>query len=111
MSPRAFVDGLPFITSMGHGEGGDHRRRLGLRTAGPTRVITDLCVLEPDPATKELTVTSLHPGVTAEQVRAACGWPLCFADDVGETPAPTATELEVLRSLHSRTRAAHGKAA
>src|SRR5208282_1982316 len=42
-SSRAFVGKLDFITSFGHGSGGDHRRRLGLNTKGPTRLITDLC--------------------------------------------------------------------
>ena len=32
------------------------------RTAGPTLVITDLCLMEPDPETKELIVVSLHAG-------------------------------------------------
>jgi len=35
-SKRNFVARLDFITSMGHGEGGEHRARLGLRTKGPT---------------------------------------------------------------------------
>jgi len=26
-------------------------------------VITDLCILEPDPVTRELTVASIHPGI------------------------------------------------
>src|SRR3979409_2282653 len=43
-SPRSFVPKLDFITSMGHGEGRDHRARLGLKTKGPTRLVTDLCV-------------------------------------------------------------------
>ena len=43
-------------------------RSLGVRTKGPTRVITDLCLLEPDAETKELTVTAMHPGVTREQI-------------------------------------------
>ncbi|WP_413989606.1 CoA-transferase subunit beta [Labrys okinawensis] len=107
MGLRAFVDRLPFVTSMGHGEGGDHRRRLGVTTKGPTKVMTDLCVMEPDPDSKELTVVSLHPGVSREQVQAACGWPLRFAGDLVETPAPTAEELTVLRDLHARTKSAH----
>jgi len=111
MGKRTFVDKLPFITSMGHGEGGDHRARLGVRTKGPTRVMTDLCVLEPDPVTKELTVVSLHPGVTREMVSAGAGWPVRFAADVVETPPPTAEELSVLRELHERTRRAHASAA
>jgi glutaconate CoA-transferase, subunit B len=107
-SPRAFVARLDFVTSFGHGEGGDHRARLGLVTKGPTKVITDLCILEPDPDTKELAVTSLHPGVSADQVRAATGWPVHFATQVAETAAPTDHELAVLRDLHRRTAEAHG---
>src|SRR5487761_1220397 len=55
MGKRAFIDKLPFITSMGHGPTGRERRALGVRTKGPTRLITDLCVFEPDPETKEMT--------------------------------------------------------
>lgn len=107
MGKRAYVDKLPFVTSIGHGEGGDHRARLGLKTRGPTRVMTDLCVLEPDPATKELVVVSLHAGVTREKVASECGWPLRFAETLAETPAPTESELNVLRDLHARTKRAH----
>ncbi len=62
MSPRAFVEKLDFVTSLGHGDGPGSREKLGVRTKGPTRVVTDLCVMEPDPETRELTVVSLHPG-------------------------------------------------
>jgi glutaconate CoA-transferase, subunit B len=110
-SKRAFVEKLDFVTSLGHGKGGDDRQKLGVTTDGPTKVITDLCVLEPDPVTKELTVASLHPGVTREQVVSATGWKIKFADKVGETPPPTDKELKVLRELHARTAAAHGEAA
>lgn len=102
MGKRAFVDKLPFLTSFGHGEGGDHRRRLGLKTAGPTRVITDLCVFEPEEETKELTVTALHPGISREDVVGACGWPVKFSQALGVTPEPTERELGVLRELQSR---------
>ena len=107
MSPRTCVAELPFITSFGHGTGKGSREALGLKTKGPTRVMTDLCVLEPDPQTCELTVTSLHPGITQEAVRAACGWPLRFSDRLVTTAAPSATELRVLRELQARTDAAH----
>jgi glutaconate CoA-transferase, subunit B len=110
MSPRAFVSSLDFITSLGHGTGGNHRARLGLKTRGPTRVITDLCVLEPESGTNELTVTALHPGITRNDVRSACGWPVKFAPEVVESIAPTAQELSTLRALHERTRLAHGVA-
>jgi glutaconate CoA-transferase subunit B len=107
MGQRAFVDKLPFITSMGHGQTGRERRALGLKSQGPTRLITDLCLFEPDRETKEMTVVSLHPGVRRDQVVAACGWAPRFAESVQETPAPTDTELEVLRDIQARTKAAH----
>jgi glutaconate CoA-transferase subunit B len=110
-SARSFVQKLDFITSMGHGEGGDHRARLGLKTKGPTKLVTDLCVFEPDPVTKEMTVTSIHPGVTREQIAANTGWPVRYAANVAETPAPTPNELQVLRDVHARTARAHGEAA
>jgi glutaconate CoA-transferase subunit B len=106
-SRRAFVDRLDFLTTRGHGAGGEDRERLGLRTAGPSKVITDLCVIEPDRQTRELTVTSLHPGVTRDRVQAATGWPVRFAPDVGETAAPSEHELTVLRHLRLETENAH----
>ena len=108
---RSFVDKLDFVTSLGHGEGGDHRRRLGVATKGPTRLMTDLCIFEPDPVTKEMTVTSIHPGVTREQIQENTGWQVRYAPTVAETPEPTAQELEVLRELYARTARAHGEAA
>ncbi|MCC6947990.1 MAG: CoA-transferase subunit beta [Bradyrhizobiaceae bacterium] len=110
-SRRSFVDRLDFVTSLGHGQGGGDRKRLGVTTAGPTKVITDLCMLEPDRDTKELTVVSLHRGVTREQVRDATGWDVKFAAGLAETPPPTEIELRELRALHARTKVAHGEAA
>ncbi len=107
-SPRSFVSKLDFITSMGHGEGGDHRARLGLKTKGPTRLVTDLAIFAPDPETKEMTIVSIHPGVTRERIQENTGWQVRYANDVAETEPPTKAELEVLRELHARTAKAHG---
>jgi len=104
---RGFVEKIDFFTSLGHGDGGDSRARLGVKTKGPTRLITDLCVFEPDPVTKEMTVASIHPGVTREQIEANNGWSVRYAPAVAETPIPSARELEVLRDLHARTKRAH----
>jgi glutaconate CoA-transferase subunit B len=62
-------------------------------------VITDLGVLEPDPASSELTLTQIHEGVEVEQVREATGWELAVADDLKPTEPPTDEELDVLREL------------
>jgi glutaconate CoA-transferase subunit B len=110
-SRRSFVERLDFVTSIGHGDGGDHRRRLGIATKGPTRLVTDLAVFEPEAGTHEFVVTGLHPGVTREAVRDATGWAVRFAPEPGETPAPSPEELAVLRDLHRRTAVAHGAAA
>jgi glutaconate CoA-transferase, subunit B len=76
-------------------------------TAGPVKVITDLCVMQPDPVTRELTVTSVHPGVTRDKIRSATGWPIRFDDAAAETPAPTSNELDVLRRVTAETERAH----
>jgi glutaconate CoA-transferase subunit B len=107
-SKRSFAAKLDFITSMGHGEGGDHRARLGLKTKGPTKLVTDLCIFEPDPQSREMTVTSIHPGVTRDQINDNTGWPVRYAASVAETKPPTAEELSILRELHARTARAHG---
>lgn len=107
---RCFVEKLDFLTSLGHGQGGNDRAAHGVDTKGPTRLMSDLCIMEPDPQSRELTVTSLHPGVSRQDVVDATGWAVRFADDVTETPAPTPEELEVLRDLHARTAKAHGQA-
>ncbi len=109
-SKRGFVDKLDFVTSIGHVTGGDSRQKLGVKTKGPTRLITDLALLEPDLESKEMTVVSIHPGVTREQIQENTGWDVKFAAHVAETPPPTAKELEVLRELQARTARAHAAA-
>lgn len=104
---RVFVEKLDFVTSLGHGPKGEGRAAYGVHTKGPTKLITDLCIMEPDPETLAFTVTFLHPGVTREMIQDETGWAVAFADEVGETPAPTEQELAVLRDLHARTKAAH----
>ena len=110
-SLRGMVDKIDFFTSFGHGDGGDHRQRLGMTTQGPSLLITDLAIWEPDPQTKEFIVVSLHPGVSREMVQENCGWQVRFAENLSETPAPSAEELQVLRDLKARTKAAHSKGA
>jgi glutaconate CoA-transferase subunit B len=106
-SKRGLVETIDFMTSVGHGTGGDYRERMGISTAGPVLLITDLAIWEPDPVTKEFTVMSMHQGVTREMVQETCGWTVKFADTLAETPPPTALELSTLRDLQARTKAAH----
>ena len=107
---RSFVTQLDFLTSLGHGRTGRERRELGIRTKGPVLLVSDLCIMRPDPQTNELTVTSLHPGITRARVSENTRWEVRFAETVAETEPPAAMELEVLRDLHARTARAHGAA-
>jgi len=108
---RSFVNNLDFLSTLGHGRTGRERRELGIYTKGPTLLVTDLCIMRPDAETSEMAVTSLHPGITREQVRQNTSWEIRFADTVAETEPPSTGELEVLRELHARTARAHGAVA
>jgi glutaconate CoA-transferase, subunit B len=101
-TPRTLVKRLDFLTTVGFGDGPGTRERLGLRGGGPSAVITDLGVLEPDPASCELTLAQIHAGATVEQVRAATGWELEVSDDLRETEPATDEELAALRELLAR---------
>jgi glutaconate CoA-transferase subunit B len=110
-TPRTLVPQVDFITTFGYGTGGDHRRRLGLTTLGPSLIVTDLCLMRPDPETKELVVTSIHPTVTRETVSKQTGWDVRFADPLSQTPPPASSELTVLRELMARSAPASDGAA
>jgi glutaconate CoA-transferase subunit B len=97
--PRSFVEKLDFLTSLGHGRTGRERRQLGIRTSGPTLLVTDLCIMRPEPESNEMVVTSLHPGTTRAQVRENTGWAVQFSPAVSETPSPSPDELAALRAL------------
>lgn len=105
---KTFVEKLDFLTSAGHLNGGSSRTEAGARGKGPTRIITDLGMLEPDPHTKELTMVALHPGVTKEQVSNLTGWAIKFSSSLNKTLPPTQSELRILRDLNERTSKAHG---
>jgi glutaconate CoA-transferase subunit B len=96
---RTFVHRINFITSLGFGDGPGSRERNGLIGNGPKYVITDLGILEPEATSKELVLTALHPGVSVDQIIANTGWDLKIAEDLKESAAPSAEELERLRVL------------
>jgi glutaconate CoA-transferase subunit B len=89
-SPRAFVEKLDFVTSLGH-------------ERGSTVVITDLGVLRPAEG-GELELVALHPGVEVEQAREATGWELRVAADLATTDPVTDRELDTLRDLRASAR-------
>jgi glutaconate CoA-transferase subunit B len=101
-SRRSLVERLDFLTTVGFGDGAGARERLGLRGRGPTAVITDLGVLEPDARSCELTLVQVHEGVTVDAAREATGWDLAVADEVRVTEPAGDEELTALRELVGR---------
>ncbi|MGC1912862.1 MAG: CoA-transferase [Candidatus Acidiferrales bacterium] len=92
-------DRVSHITSPGYGKGTGWRRHEGLPPAtGPSAVITTLGVLRFGNDC-EAFLSSVHPGVSVEEVLANTGWPLRVADDLIETLPPTDEELRVIREL------------
>jgi glutaconate CoA-transferase subunit B len=94
---RRFVERVDYVTSPGHGTGGDWRARTGLSGGGPAAVITTLGLFRFDAPSHEMVLVSAHPGVTVDRVRAETSWPLRVAPDAGETPPPTPAELAAIR--------------
>lgn len=95
---RRFVQQVDFITTPGWLEGGDSRKNSGLPDqTGPHRIITNMAVMDFEPASKRMRVISLHPGYTFEDVQDNCGFELLRADSLSITPEPTEHELALLR--------------
>ncbi|MEX2195931.1 MAG: CoA-transferase [Thermoleophilaceae bacterium] len=102
--PRVFVERCDYISVFGHGQGGDHRARLGLDrfNAGPTSVITPLAILDFETPDHRMRLQSVHPSVTVDEVQEATGFQVEIPRDVPETPEPTAEQLELLRERIDR---------
>ncbi|MFZ6031534.1 MAG: CoA-transferase subunit beta [Chloroflexota bacterium] len=87
-SRLTFVSRLDFCSGLGH-----HESRTG--GAGACYLISDLGQF--DFAHGRMRLISCHPGVTIEKIQSQTGFELEVAPDVGETPAPTLEELNLLR--------------
>lgn len=99
-SQRTFVNKLDFITTPGWLDGPGARERAGLPAdCGPYRVITQLGVYGFDEQTKRLTLLSLHPGITVDDVQANSEFQILIPDHVAVTEPPTGEEQRILREI------------
>ncbi|MEU5053004.1 CoA-transferase [Streptomyces sp. NPDC021096] len=97
-SPRVLVERVDMVCGVGYDRAA---------AAGPAatrfhripRVVTDLAVLDFETPDHVMRVRSLHPGVTAGEVRAATGFPLTVPAAVPVTRAPTDAELRLIREV------------
>ena len=96
---RKFVKKLHYLTSPGHLDGPEARKREGLLGGGPSLVITNLCQMGFDEETKRIKLLTVHPGVTVEQVLENVGFDLIVPEHMPQTEPPTYKELEILRAI------------
>lgn len=98
-SPKVFVAGeVDMVASAGYNPA-RLARGWRLDDLDIRQVITNLCVMDFGGPQHQLRLRSLHPGVTAEQVQAATGFPICVPADVAVTADPTPAQLALLARL------------
>jgi glutaconate CoA-transferase subunit B len=85
-----------YITSPGYGDGVGWRTRAGLPRGGPAAVITSKCVLRFG-EDGEAYLSTIHPGVSVDDVLAHTGWDLKVPHNVQATPEPNPLELKAVR--------------
>jgi glutaconate CoA-transferase subunit B len=104
--PRRFVERVDFITSPGYLSGGDSRARAGLACGRLGAVVTDLALLDFEPASRRMRLRGLQAGVTVGQVREQTGFDLLVGGDIEELVPPSAAELAIYRELRDGPAAA-----
>lgn len=95
-SPLSLVETVD-IVSCGRGYVTDDERRAQGYRPGAVKLITNLCVFELDPETRELLVAEIRPGVSPAEIVEATGFAVRFADDCREMARVPPDILKVLR--------------
>ena len=97
-SRRSFVEQVDMACGAGYDPGrwpaGVRRDFHELRL-----VVTNLAVLDFGGPNHAMRIRSVHPGVTPAQVQEQTSFALAMADDLPETPIPTAAELRLIREV------------
>jgi acyl CoA:acetate/3-ketoacid CoA transferase beta subunit len=97
-SPRVFVESVDCVSGVGY----DRAAAAGPRANEFHEirvVVSNLAVFDFDTPDHAMRIRSLHPGVTADEVQEATGFPLVVPSDVSETRAPTDEDLRLLREV------------
>jgi acyl CoA:acetate/3-ketoacid CoA transferase beta subunit len=96
--PRSFVAVVDMVSGIGY----DRAAQAGpaaSRFHHLRRVVSDLGVFDFDTPDHRMRLASVHPGVTVDDVVAATGFELAIDREVVQTRAPTAEELELIRTV------------
>jgi glutaconate CoA-transferase subunit B len=95
-SKERLPERVSYVTSPGNGDGQGWRERVRLPRGGPAAVITTKAVLRFG-EDGEAYLSSVHPGVEADDVVRNTGWKLQGPGDVPSTQEPSAEELKAIR--------------
>ena len=95
-SKHRLPERVSYITSPGNGDGPGWRKKTGLPRGGPVAVITTKCVLRFG-EDGEAFLSTVHPGVTVDDVQANTGWKLKVPSEVKPTQEPSPEELGAIR--------------
>ena len=95
---RNFVDEVDFVSGAGYRGGPGGRERYGLRTGGPTMILTDKAVFRFAEDTKLATLASVHHGFSVDDIVRNTGFVHDYVPStVPETPLPSNRELDLIR--------------
>jgi acyl CoA:acetate/3-ketoacid CoA transferase beta subunit len=96
-SRRVFTERVDMVSGIGY----DRAAGLGplARFHEVRVVVTNLAVLDFATGDHAMHLRSVHPGVSADDVTAATGFPLAIGGDVPVTRLPTAAELTLIREV------------
>ncbi len=95
-TPRVLVDKVDFISAPGTSP------KEVYRPGGPFGLVTSLCVFSFDKGRARFVLQSLHPGVSAADVKAATGFEYDAPAQVPVTPGLDAQEVQLLRGTVAR---------
>jgi len=93
---RKFVQKLDYLTSPGHLDGPDGRKKAGLPAGGPQLVITNMAVMRFDEETREMYLAGYYPGIKPQNVLAHMEFPVEISR-AREVAPPSEHELRILR--------------
>ena len=97
-SPRQLVESVDVVSSARAVASPADRRRLGYGP-GEVELLTNLGVFGLDPGTGRFVLTSTHPGVTVDEVRAQTGFAFETAPGLGSTAPVTPAERAAIRAV------------
>jgi len=93
---KRFVKKLDYLTSPGHMNGAESRRKAGLHEGGPSVVITDMAIFRFDENSKQMYLAGFYPGITPSQILENMEFKVDISRALEVTP-PAPEELKILR--------------